>query len=55
MGRWHRIRLPLTHCTEPAPAVFAAGDLCTEQPSVAGAIAAESQTAMVIVQDPLGR
>lgn len=35
------------------PAVFAAGDLCTEQPSVAGAIAAGSQAAMIIVQSLL--
>lgn len=35
------------------PAVFAAGDLCTEQPYVAGAIAAGSQAAMIIVQSLL--
>ncbi|MGV0643664.1 NAD(P)/FAD-dependent oxidoreductase [Mycolicibacterium sp. XJ2546] len=36
-----------------APGVFAAGDLCAEQPYVAGAIAAGSQTAMIIVQSLL--
>jgi thioredoxin reductase len=35
------------------PTVFAAGDACTEQPSVAGAIAAGSQAAMIIVQSLL--
>ncbi len=35
------------------PAVFAAGDTCTEQPYVAGAIAAGSQAAMIIVQSLL--
>ena len=45
-------------CIDPlhrtdVPTVFAAGDLCTEQPSVAGAIAAGSQAAMVIVQSLL--
>jgi thioredoxin reductase len=35
------------------PTVFAAGDLCTEQPSVAGAIASGSQAAMTIVQSLL--
>jgi thioredoxin reductase len=35
------------------PTVFAAGDLCTEQPYVAGAIAAGSQAAIVIVQSLL--
>lgn len=34
-------------------AVFAAGDLCAEQPYVAGAIAAGSQTAMIVVQSLL--
>ena len=33
--------------------VFAAGDVCTEQPYVAGAIAAGSQAAMIIVQSLL--
>lgn len=36
-----------------AAAVFAAGDLCAEQPYVAGAIAAGSQTAMIVVQSLL--
>jgi len=36
-----------------APAVFAAGDVCTEQPHVAGAIAAGSNAAMIIVQSLL--
>ena len=35
------------------PAVFAAGDVCTEQPYVAGAIATGSQAAMIIVQSLL--
>lgn len=35
------------------PTVFAAGDVCTEQPYVAGAIAAGSQAAMIIVQSLL--
>jgi len=35
------------------PTVFAAGDPCTEQPYLAGAIAAGSQTAMIIVQSLL--
>jgi thioredoxin reductase len=35
------------------PTVFAVGDLCTEQPSVAGAIASGSQAAMIIVQSLL--
>jgi thioredoxin reductase len=35
------------------PSVFAAGDVCTEQPSVAGAIAAGSQAAMIVVQSLL--
>jgi thioredoxin reductase len=35
------------------PNVFAAGDLCTEQPHVADAIAAGSQAAMIIVQSLL--
>ncbi|WP_199256062.1 NAD(P)/FAD-dependent oxidoreductase [Mycolicibacterium mengxianglii] len=35
------------------PTVFAAGDNCTEQPSVAGAMAAGSQAAMIIVQSLL--
>jgi thioredoxin reductase len=35
------------------PTVFAAGDVCTEQPSVAGAIASGSQAAMTIVQSLL--
>ena len=34
-------------------AVFAAGDICTEQPHVAGAIAAGSQAAMILVQSLL--
>jgi thioredoxin reductase len=34
-------------------AVFAAGDICTEQPHIAGAIAAGSQAAMIIVQSLL--
>jgi thioredoxin reductase len=33
--------------------VFAAGDVCTEQPHLAGAIAAGSQAAMIIVQSLL--
>ncbi|MGE2691167.1 NAD(P)/FAD-dependent oxidoreductase [Mycolicibacterium pulveris] len=36
-----------------AAAVFAAGDLCAEQPYVAGAIAAGSQTAMIVAQSLL--
>lgn len=40
------------HRTSTA-AVFAAGDVCTEQPYVAGAIAAGSQAAMIIVQSLL--
>lgn len=36
-----------------AAAVFAAGDVCAEQPYVAGAIAAGSQAAMIIVQSLL--
>lgn len=36
-----------------APTVFAAGDVCTEQPHVAGAVAAGSQAAMIIVQSLL--
>ena len=35
------------------PTVFAAGDLCAEQPYLAGAIAAGSQTAMIVVQSLL--
>lgn len=35
------------------PTVFAAGDLCTEQPHLAGAIAAGSQAAMIVVQSLL--
>jgi thioredoxin reductase len=35
------------------PTVFAAGDLCTEQPYVAGAIAAGSQAAIVVMQSLL--
>jgi thioredoxin reductase len=35
------------------PIVFAAGDVCTEQPHVAGATAAGSNAAMIIVQSPL--
>lgn len=34
-------------------AVFAAGDICTEQPHVAGAIAAGSQAGMILVQSLL--
>jgi thioredoxin reductase len=33
--------------------VFAAGDVCTEQPHIAGAIASGSQAAMIIVQSLL--
>lgn len=40
------------HRTE-VPHVFAAGDLCAEQPHLAGAIAAGSQTAMIVVQSLL--
>ncbi|HET6734164.1 NAD(P)/FAD-dependent oxidoreductase [Mycobacterium sp.] len=40
------------HRTSTA-AVFAAGDVCAEQPYVAGAIAAGSQAAMIIVQSLL--
>jgi thioredoxin reductase len=36
-----------------APTVFAAGDVCTEQPHVAGAVASGSQAAMIIVQSLL--
>jgi thioredoxin reductase len=36
-----------------AGGVFAAGDVCTEQPHLAGAIAAGSQAAMMIVQSLL--
>lgn len=36
-----------------ADTVFAAGDLCAEQPHVAGAVAAGSQAAMIIVQSLL--
>lgn len=36
-----------------AGGVFAAGDVCTEQPHLAGAIAAGSQAAMIIVQSLL--
>jgi thioredoxin reductase len=36
-----------------APTVFAAGDVCTKQPHLAGAIAAGSQAAMIIVQSLL--
>lgn len=36
-----------------APTVFAAGDTCTEQPYVAGAIAAGAQAAMIIAQSLL--
>jgi thioredoxin reductase len=35
------------------PTVFAAGDVCTEQPHLAGAVAAGSQAAMIIVQSLL--
>jgi thioredoxin reductase len=35
------------------PTVFAAGDVCTEQPYVAGSIAAGSQAAMIVVQSLL--
>ena len=35
------------------PVVFAAGDVCTEQPHVAGAIAAGSNAAMIVVQSLL--
>ncbi|MET0701515.1 MAG: NAD(P)/FAD-dependent oxidoreductase [Mycobacterium sp.] len=35
------------------PAVFAAGDACTEQPHVAGAVAAGSNAAMIVVQSLL--
>ncbi|HEX2214606.1 MAG TPA: NAD(P)/FAD-dependent oxidoreductase [Mycobacterium sp.] len=40
------------HRTE-AGGVFAAGDVCTEQPHIAGAIASGSQAAMIIVQSLL--
>jgi thioredoxin reductase len=40
------------HRTKVA-SVFAAGDICTEQPYVAGSIAAGSQAAMIIVQSLL--
>ncbi|WP_395307644.1 NAD(P)/FAD-dependent oxidoreductase [Mycobacterium sp. AMU20-3851] len=40
------------HRTE-VPHVFAAGDLCAEQPHLAGAIAAGSQAAMIVVQSLL--
>ncbi|MCT7658381.1 NAD(P)/FAD-dependent oxidoreductase [Mycobacterium deserti] len=40
------------HRTE-AGGVFAAGDVCTEQPHLAGAIAAGAQAAMIIVQSLL--
>ena len=33
--------------------VFAAGDVCTEQPHIAGAIATGAQAAMIIVQSLL--
>ena len=36
-----------------AAAIFAAGDVCTEQPYVAGSIAAGAQAAMIIVQSLL--
>ncbi|TFV55807.1 NAD(P)/FAD-dependent oxidoreductase [Mycobacterium sp. PS03-16] len=36
-----------------APTVFAAGDTCTEQPYVAGAIAAGAQAAMIVAQSLL--
>ncbi|KUI26419.1 NAD(P)/FAD-dependent oxidoreductase [Mycobacterium sp. GA-2829] len=36
-----------------APTVFAAGDVCTEQPYVAGSIAAGAQAAMIIAQSLL--
>lgn len=42
---------PLLRTT--VPTVFAAGDVCTEQPHVAGAVAAGSQAAMIIVQSLL--
>ena len=35
------------------PTVFAAGDVCTEHPSLAGAIAAGSEAAMIVVQSLL--
>ncbi|MGB2921540.1 MAG: NAD(P)/FAD-dependent oxidoreductase [Mycobacterium sp.] len=35
------------------PTVFAAGDVCTEQPHVAGAVAAGSNAAMIVVQSLL--
>ena len=35
------------------PTVFAAGDVCTEHPHLAGAIAAGSQAAMIVVQSLL--
>lgn len=35
------------------PTVFAAGDICTEHPSLAGAIAAGSEAAMIVVQSLL--
>jgi len=46
------INVDSLHRTSTA-AVFAAGDVCTEQPYVAGAIAAGSQAAMIIVQSLL--
>jgi thioredoxin reductase len=35
------------------PAVFAAGDICTDQPHAAGAVAAGSKAAMIVVQSLL--
>lgn len=46
------IAIDRIHRTE-AGGVFAAGDVCTEQPHIAGAVQAGSQAAMIIVQSLL--
>ena len=52
--RWRSgaISVDKIHRTE-AGGVFAAGDVCTKEPHLAGAIAAGSQAAMIIVQSLL--
>lgn len=48
----HGVAVDQIHRTN-AGGVFAAGDVCTEQPHLAGVIAAGSQAAMMIVQSLL--
>lgn len=51
-ARQGRLAIDPLHRTD-TPTVFAAGDVCAEQPYIAGAIAAGSQAAMVVVQSLL--